>query len=611
MNAADVSPTRDATSLLDRQIPLGSWLLTAAPWLGLLLVMLGTRLYGLRTYPLDPHEASLAANAVAVVSGGDLSATDWAQPVPTLLAALSFFLFGPGDGAARLPSILASLALVPALALLARTLGRDTALAGAVLLTLSPTVALAGTRLDGAIVLVLLASLAAAALVREPSVSGAVLLGALLAALPLSDPLGWIVAPAMLVLALVRFRGNGRSLALLGTSALVTLALVSTVLFTRPSGLATFLGASWSALWHDHLAALGHRWTFPAIVLATDEVPNLIAAVTGAVVLVRERHVRWPIGLGLLVLLLVMLFGNGTRTALVLVAVATGVLGAYGLSAVMAHIRWSALLDRWNAAVLGMLALVVFIGLSLLGRLLDGPNDSLLAWSTGLVSLLLLFAVAFWVLRTLWPRASAAWTTPVVLVSLALFALAVRNTMLVNATTSYRPGTILHAGDASPGLVKVVERIRRASTDLTMFQFDPRDPTGGHGLVIVADRAVAQPFAWYLRDFPNMTIVESGGLASAVPAAQVVIAAPTVQAAVAALRPDLIWQPVPYRLEAPASLARPDWPRLAVGLVDPRAWREYVSFLLYRRVSRPTQPESVLVGLAPDVAALAGYPAVP
>lgn len=611
MNAADTSPTRDTTSLLDRHVPLGNWLRDAAPWLPLVLVAAVTRLYGFRSYPLDPHEATLASDALAVVSGSDLSAEGWAQPLPTILAALSFFLFGPGDGAARLPSMLAGLAIVPALAVLARGVGRTVALAAAVLLILSPTLTLASTRLDGAALLVTLGLLASIVLVRWPGRTSATVLGAVLAALPLAHPIGWILALVFLGLAVLRTRARLQGTAYLVTSGLVMLAATSTLLFTRPSGLATFVTASWSALWHDFLAEPGARWSVPLVLLASDEFPILVAALTGTVVLWRSGRPRWLVGLATAMVLFAVLFGNGSRAVLALVAAASGMLGAFGLAAISTRIPWRAFGNRWNAATLGMLAIVVFIGASLAGRLLAGPQGSFFVWLAGTISLVLLLLVALWILRNIWLLASAARSTPIVLVLLALLTLAVRDAMLVNAATSYRPGTVLHAGDASPGLVEAIDRIRRASTDLTMFQFDPRDPTGGHGLAITLGTNVAQPFVWYLRDFPHLTITEGTMLASAAASAQVVIVSPSEQAAVAATRPDLIWQPVPYRLALPGSLAQPDWGRLAIGLIDPRAWREYLSFLLYRRVAVPAQPESVLVGFSPDVAALAGYPAVP
>ncbi|MCS7050383.1 MAG: hypothetical protein NZL87_02085, partial [Thermomicrobium sp.] len=193
----------------------------------------------------------------------------------------------------------------------------------------------------------------------------------------------------------------------------------------------------------------------------------------------------------------------------------------------------------------------------------------------------------------------------------AFLLLAGRNVMLVNTTTTDRPGTILHGEDSSPGLLVAIDRIRRASMDLTVFQLDPRDPTGGHGLAVVLESSVAQPFVWYLRDFPQLTVASVDRLADRAGSAQVVIVSADRHATVASARPELVWQPLPYRLTVPPVLTSPPWGTLAQGVVDPRDWRAYFSFLLYRRVAVDAPPAAVLVGLAPDVAAHAGYPAVP
>ncbi|MCX7623922.1 MAG: hypothetical protein N2Z82_09270, partial [Thermomicrobium sp.] len=485
------------------------------------------------------------------------------------------------------------------------------ALAAATLLALSPTAIVASTRADGAILLALLALVAATLSTSDASPARATLLGAAVAGAALAHPLGWFVVTGVVLVAAVRTRPRAAFWVPFAAGTLVTLGLTSSLLFTRPAGFAAFLAASWSSLRHDYLAPVGTAWHRPLVLLATDEFPVLVAGITGAVLAVRGRVDRWHLWLSLAVLVLAAALGGGSLAASTAVTLAVGITGAFGLAASIAAVPWTSLLDRWNAATTGAVALTVFVALSLIGRLFGGPAGDTVAWLTGLVSLVLLLLVALWVVRSLWPYASAGRWIPLVLVLLALATLASRNAMLANATTSYRPGTLLHASDASPGLVVAVDRLRRASMDLTMFQFDPRDPTGGHGLIVVVADEIGQPFAWYLRDFPNLQRVPSDRLDQAVASAQVVIVTAADQARVAALRPDLVWQPVPYRLEPPASLAAPDWRRLVLSLVDPRDWRAYVSFLLYRRVSVPTPPESILVGLSPEVAARAGYPAVP
>ncbi len=611
MTTPSPAPNQRTVSLLDRRVPLDSLIARALPWLVVLAVALAVRLYGLRTYPLSPLEATLASDALAIVTGGDLSSGGWTQPLPTSLAALSFFLFGPGDGAARLPSLLAGLSLLVTLPLLARSLGQRATYAAAVLFALSPTLVVASTRLDGAIMLVALAVLAGGILNRNPSSTGALLSGSLIGLLPLCHPLGWPVAVLLTAGSVVRYRHDPVRTVPLVTTIVLTIGLVSTLLFTRPSGLASFVVGSLSTLWRSHLAAFGSDWTWPLVLLATDEVPILLSALAGVVLLLRSGEKRWLVLVFAGALLYALAIGHRSPSALALAVTAAGLLGGFGSAYVAGAVPWKSLLERWNAAALGALAIVVFIALSLIGRLLSGISGNVILWLAGSLSLALLLLAAVWVLRSLWIQATAARKLPLVLLVLALAVLATRNAMLANATTTYRPGSLLHAHDSAPGIVVMVDRIRRASIDLTMSRFDPRDPTGGHGLSIVVSEEIAQPFAWYLRDFPNLELVPSDSLVQAAPRADVVIVSRWDEASVAATRPELVWQPVPYRLLPPAALAEPSRERLALGSIDPRAWRAYISFLLYRRVALPPQPEFVLIGSSREVAALAGFPAVP
>jgi hypothetical protein len=599
-------------SLLDREIPLGAVMLRLAPWLAVLILAALPRLYGLRSYPLAPQEARLAWDASRLVAGGDLTTAGWTQPLATALAALSFFLFGPGDGAARLISLLAGFASVALAIRLGQRIDPLLGWASGILLALSPTFVVASTRLDGTMLLVSLA-LAAACLFFGPAPTrpSAVMVGLLLGTPPLAHPLGWILTLGGTAIALARWSHRSRNLVSLVVGALLTITLTSTFLFTRPDGLARFLVTSWQTLVTEFLGQPFAAWSRPLVLLATEEFPILVLALGGAILSIRRRAAR---GLPVVAFLGVgsaILFGNGRASALALAVTSALFLAGYGLCQLLRAIPWPTLRRSWDSAVLGMSALALLLGLSLIGRLLSGPQGDAFAWMAGVVSLLLLLFVTLWSIQQLWRRAVAPRRTLLVLPLLALSFLASRDAMLANATTSYRPGTVLHGEDSAPGLRTTVDRLRRASMDLTMFQFDPRDPTGGHGLVIVLHDSVSQPFAWYLRDFPSLRIVSTSDLPRALADAQVIVIPPEMHAGIAAARPELVWQPVPAQLAVPAVLRSPPWGRLVTGIVDPRDWREYISFLLYRRIAVPNLPQTVLVGLVPEVARRAGYSAVP
>jgi hypothetical protein len=599
-------------SLLDREIPLGAVMLRLAPWLAVLILAALPRLYGLRSYPLAPQEARFAWDASRLVAGGDLTTAGWTQPLLTALAAFSFFLFGPGDGAARLTSLLAGFASVALAIRLGQRIDPLLGWASGILLALSPTFVVASTRLDGTMLLVSLA-LAAALLLLGPAPTrpSAVVVGLLLGTPPLAHPLGWILTLGGTAIVLARWSRRGRNLVSLVVGALLTITLTSTFLFTRPDGLARFLVTSWQTLVTEFLGQPFTAWSRPLVLLATEEFPIFVLALSGAILSIRRRAAR---GLPVVAFLGVgsaILFGNGRASALALAVTSAVFLAGYGLCQLLRAIPWSTLRRSWDSAVLGMSALALLLGLSLIGRLLSGPQGDAFAWLAGIVSLLLLLFVTLWSIQQLWRRAVAPRRTLLVLPLLALSFLASRDAMLANATTSYRPGTVLHGEDSAPGLRTTVDRLQRASMDLTMFQFDPRDPTGGHGLVIALHDSVSQPFAWYLRDFPSLRIVSTSDLPRALADAQVIVIPPEMHAGIAAARPELVWQPVPAQLAVPAVLRSPPWGRLVTGIVDPRDWREYISFLLYRRIAVPNLPQTVLVGLVPEVATRAGYSAVP
>lgn len=599
--------TPPQSTFLDRELPVARWVAHGGPWAGLLGLALAVRLLGWRAFPLSPTEATLASDAATLIAGGDLSSQSWSRPLPTLAAAASFFLFGPGDGAARLPSLLAGLFTI---ALLARLIGSSrgkTDLPLAILLALSPTLVVASTRLDGSTLLAF-ALVASGALLRgRLDASRVIALGIVSAFLPSSHPLGWLLL--LLVAALLVAR-NPRSLFPWAVSTAATLVLLSTVLLTRPAGLALFVTSSVQDLWESSISTPFDSWSRPIVLLASDEFPLAVFALLGLVDWAR-RGARWSLVAVVASLFFLLAFGGGKLTAFTLLVTVLAVPASAGLRAVLTRIPVAALRRPWDLAALGTSLLVLFAFLSLLGRLLSGPTEGFLIWLLGLVSLGLVLTALLWLARLVWAQAEAAGRTLLLLPLVALGALAMRNATLANATTVDRPGTLLHVEDSSPGLRAVVNRIRLASERLTMFQFDPRDPTGGHGLGIVLHEEVAQPFAWYLRDFPNLKIESSSDLATANPTAQVIVVPPDWQADVATARPDLRWQPVPARLTPPPSLDAPQWSGLVRHVVDPRAWREYLSFLLYRRVSVLGQPSVVMVGLTPEVANEAGYPAIP
>lgn len=123
-------------------------------WVCLLVVALLTRLAALNAVPLSPDETLAALPALDAARGAGWPEAA-ASPLLLVGNALLFFLFGPGDGIARLLPALAGTALVAVPWLWRRRLGEAGALAAAALLAGSPVALFASRHLDGSLVGVL------------------------------------------------------------------------------------------------------------------------------------------------------------------------------------------------------------------------------------------------------------------------------------------------------------------------------------------------------------------------------------------------------------------------------------------------------------------------
>lgn len=170
------------------QLPLPE----AAAWAAVILVALLPRLAALVGPPLDLEEARLALLAAEVARG--LPQAGEGSPLVTGLVALSLFLFGPLDAAARLPVLLLGLLAVGAAALWRGVLGRWGALLLGLLLALDPAAVHASVRLSGHSAALL------GALLLVPGLASPSLLAPLGAALLLlAGPAGWLGLGAVLL----------------------------------------------------------------------------------------------------------------------------------------------------------------------------------------------------------------------------------------------------------------------------------------------------------------------------------------------------------------------------------------------------------------------------
>lgn len=615
MTQATPARERAEPTVLDRRVDLTRIDREALLWTGLLGLALLVRLVGLTNYPLSPAEAQLASDGLALVRGDALSSAGQAQPLPALAAALALFLFGTSDAVIRLVPLLAGLATLLLIARLRIWLGPGTALAAGLLAALSPALVATSTRLDGGSLLLLAIAatlVTAARFERQPGAGAAVMLGVSAALLPLAHPLGWLVLAA---LALWGLWHSGPALLrhafpLVG-SALGTILLASTALLSRPGGVLGFLEGSLSILAREHLGAPLEGWPLVLALLATDELPATLlalAALAGALGLrIRSGEpLSQPLaslaGWTGLALLAALLLGDKEPALYGLLALPLALLGGVGLHAALAAVDWRAARSPWDLGVTGAAAALLLALLSLLGRLLGRPGGQAATWLAGLLALLLIILGLAALTSWLWRQAARPETLLLTIPLALLLALGLRSSLLLNMTNTARPGELLTAEATSPGVRLLAERITRLSRDVTTFQADVRDPTGGHGLVIAIDPALEQPFRWYFRDFPNVQVVPLATAGPLEPAPDVIIAPAGLEPALAATYPDAVFRAYPLRTDMPEALANPDWQAILSAPVDPWAVKRYLAYLIDRQVAAPPAPESFALGLRADLA---------
>ena len=360
-----------------------------------------------------------------------------------------------------------------------------------------------------------------------------------------------------------------------------TLVVTTTVFLTRPGSFSASISENLERFWNDSLSEIGTSLHLPAFNLLLNEPLLLILAIVG-LVCAREREIvraslSWC-GAAFVVMSLLGPVGTGGYALIVLPLV---VLAATGGDYLVQRIPWSEF--RRGPAVLyvGCILFMAMAVTSLLGLLIDGTGDDTGEW-------LLKFAMI--VLVGLLPLALAISAVGVRVAGsrLALMLLAVltvaslltvRSSVLAASERPNEPGDPLSAGAVGADIPLVIGRLERVSRDMTMAQRTSQDPTGGHGLRIAIDRAIEQPFAWYFRDYPELTIFDPD--IDVLPQlADIVILADTRDSK--AVAPGYTGQTYLYARDQPAVIDDPDWGDLISGIVKPDDWRRFAEYVLYR-----------------------------
>lgn len=582
------SRTAVRASVLDRGIPLPRMSVPVAAAVVSLLTALFLRLPGLDRWPLSAMEARLALTAHDIVRGtgdvdhlfGNATTVNW--------TALVFFIGWPADSVARLGVAMAGILAVLAVLFMRETLGSGVAVWGSLLIATSPTLIAASRRLDGGALLVLLTLvviICAVMSLTRASLAWPAACGAATALLLLAGPFG-IPAAILAWLAAYLFNDGMRfprvESALAGLAAgLATAVLVSTVFVTRPGAFTSSIAESLSQLWDLHLSHVGQRGWLPAFNLILNE-PILLALAIVAVVASPYRSIVRALTTWFITsLVLLTLLGDVSVSGYALTVLPLALLAGAGVAHLVERIPWREF--RTGTPVVYVLAVLLMVAaaVSLVGLLTGGTANGTLDWLMRfalvvLVGVLPLSVAISW----LGQRLAGHRLVLVLLAGLMLLSIvSVRSSVLAASERPGIPGDPLADRASSASVTVVIDRLQRISRDLTMSQRSSQDPGGGHGIHVAIDVRIGQPFAWYFRDYPNAYLFDPD--LQAVPGGvDLVLLDGNRDARLVA--PGYVGQPYPYSATRPSVLQSPDWRDLALGVVNPNKWRDFVGYLLNR-----------------------------
>ncbi len=604
----------EPASVLDRPINLDfvSWL--TAGWIIVALAAILLRVVNLTAWPLSAREAGLASNALSIVQGGSIPAAAHAAPLQTELTALLLFLFGNSDGIIRLVPLLAGLGSLALISWLRPFGGRGFVLAATAVVAISPTLVAASRFAESGGLLTFSSLLAFGAGLRwleDQSTGYGILFGVAAAMMVMSAPVGWIALPIVAIsMALVSDERNApaRDLLLVLLSAAVTILVVSTTIFVHPTGFADFFRESFRGLWNQHLANAGQQWHLATFELLIDETLSLALVVAAIVYYVqkrdRDRSRLFTSGLLLwtaLAFLFATLLGGKDNTLFAFMALPLALLAGDGLRALVQHIRWSEYTFARGLLFIVLLPITFFAGVSTYGLLTSDVGSDSFAW---FFRFLLVAIIVFAPLLALiiWLRSSLnGWAAVVGLfVVLLLSVVAIRGSALLSDTINSRPGELLITGVSEPAVGITVDQIRAVSADMTTFQQDVRDPTGGHGLSIGIDSSITEPFRWYFRDFPNVTLIDPSQPITAEQAPQVFIVR-SDHAGILPTNDNRLARTLPLESTMPRALSNPSFGSLLRAIFHPGEWQKYPEFLVNRQLTQPAEPTHFTLSLGQDV----------
>jgi uncharacterized protein (TIGR03663 family) len=635
--AEERTPSLRPDGVLDRRAVHGgvSWwtIWSAVALAGAVLF----RLIGLDRYALTPMEGRFAFQGWAVLHGegayGPGGLPD-IHPLVQLAVAFSLFLSGASDVTARLAPVAAGIGIVLLIFLL-RPVARPASVLGLLLAVgLSPSLIYFSRTIDPAIffgfftMLLIVAVVRSSTSISDGRLAGwSAVAGIAIAGLIASGPAGISVLLAAVIAAVVSMvtAGSQRNPDGLGVGAR-RIATTPIAVAALSAGLVIALALLFTRLLSDIGAVSGIPETFSewARLIGTRPTTTptqfflwstllyeLVAVVLTVVALlvppmhqaradgVTLRGSTFAIWFGAALVLQSMSSGREPEQ-FVLISLPLVIAAGIGLGRIIERIEAYRLLSS-IASLVPLSALAILIGVIAILIAVARSNDPGTAGGQNaimeIIIVLLLVIVPFSTVlaRAMGdPRGSSivAWSATLVLVAvLGMFG--VRNASMLAFERSDDGTELLAQETTTNGVVALVNQVTRLSRDLSVGEATLVDPTGRYGLAIALSPDSPDPYRWYFREFPEVSVSRPAGWGDA----DVVIAPSSTSMA----EQGYIVQTRAQFNRVPPAYQGPDTGEILSHIVTPGKWYEGIRFLLFRDSVAVPQAEPMAIGYTAEL----------
>ena len=339
-------------------------------------------------------------------------------------------------------------------------------------------------------------------------------------------------------------------------------------------------------MWNEHIANIGDGLQLNLLNVIINEPLLLLLAIVGVI---WKRESSLVIGLGswaLVSFVLISLLGNTGPGGFGLTVIPIGLLAGIGAVELFHRLRSASDHKVWASAFTASLIVLTFAFISLAGLAnpVEGRSTSETVVRFILIAIVVLLPTGVLLVRVA-ERLPGQRVALVLLTAVALISgITLRSAILSVTEWPGEPGNLLTSRPMGDDIPVIVDRIGRISRDLTRTERDARMPVGGVGLRIALDERIEQPFAWYFREYPNLTVFDPSNAVIPEGTQLAIIAGNRDPAQVTPGMPGATYI---YQYNEPGYIDDPDWARLAGDIFALQGWRDFFSFVLNRDTSQP------------------------